>query len=142
MPLSYTWRAVSGARPRRRGVDHDPPRTRRVDDVQEVAGVHSFGLTNDGKEPHMMVLSRKNDGVTESFDEPAAMPEEEALTKATIVGQGFAAPGESGHVLADLAPGEYLAMCPPPTGWFDMSGPPPDGPPHLTQGMTHQFVVE
>jgi hypothetical protein len=106
------------------------------------AGVHSFELTNGGNEPHVMVLIRKNDGVTESFGELAAMPEEEALTKATIVGQGFAAPGESSYVLADLAPGDYLAMCPLPAGWVDMSAPPPDGPPHFTHGMTHQFVVE
>jgi hypothetical protein len=45
-------------------------------------------------------------------------------------------------VLADLAPGEYLAMCPLPTGRIDMSAPPPDGAPHSTHGMTHQFVVE
>jgi hypothetical protein len=106
------------------------------------AGVHSFELTNEGNEPHVMILLRKNDGVTESFDELLALPEEEANAKATVAGQGFTDPGGSGYVLADLAPGEYLAMCPLPTGWVDMSAPPPDGPPHFTHGMTHQLVVE
>jgi hypothetical protein len=106
------------------------------------AGVHSFELTNHGSEPHVMILLRKKDGVTESFDELLALPEEEANAKATVVGQGFADPGAGAYVLADLAPGEYLAMCPLPTGWVDMSAPPPDGPPHFTHGMTHQFVVE
>jgi hypothetical protein len=87
-------------------------------------------------------IVRKNDGVTESFEELLALPEEEAFTKVTSVGTGFAPPGESGYVLVDLAPGEYLALCPLPVGWVDMSGPPPeDAPPHFTEGMSNEFTV-
>ena len=59
------------------------------------AGVVSFELTNGGTEVHEMVLLRKNDGVTESFDELLALPEEEAMEKVTMVGlAGPVPPGE------------------------------------------------
>ncbi len=104
-------------------------------------GVHSFEISTSGNEPHLMDIVRKNDGVTESFEELLALPEEEAFAKVTSVGSGFAAPGESSYVLVDFAPGEYLAVCPLPVGWVDMSGPPPDGAPHFTEGMLHEFTV-
>jgi hypothetical protein len=105
-------------------------------------GVMSFELSNTGKEPHVMDIVRKNDGVTESFEEILALPEEEAFAKVTTVGGGFVAPGETSYALVDFAPGEYLALCPLPVGWVDMSGPPPDGAPHFTEGMLHEFTVE
>ena len=49
------------------------------------AGVVSFELTNGGAEVHEMILIRKNDGVTQSFEELLALPEEEALQSVTIV---------------------------------------------------------
>jgi hypothetical protein len=55
----------------------------------------SLTLTNDGAELHEIIVVRKNEGVTESFDELLALPEEEALSKVTTVGVLFAAPGES-----------------------------------------------
>jgi len=105
------------------------------------SGVMSFELTNTGNEPHVIEIVRKNDGVTESFEELLALSQEEAFAKVTSVGSGFAAPGESSYVLVDFAPGEYLALCPLPIGWVDMSGPPPDAAPHFTEGMSHEFTV-
>lgn len=105
-------------------------------------GVTSFELSNTGNEPHVMVLVRKNDGVTETFEEILALPEEEAMALVTDVGEGFAMPGESSYLLADLTSGEYLALCPIPVGWVDPSGPPPeDAPPHFVEGMFHEFTV-
>ena len=45
------------------------------------AGVISFELTNAGSEPQVMVLVRKNDNVTETFDELLALPEDETMTR-------------------------------------------------------------
>ena len=42
----------------------------------------SLTLTNAGHEVHELLVVRKNDGVTESFDELLALPQEEALQKA------------------------------------------------------------
>lgn len=106
------------------------------------AGVTSFEITNGGKELHVAVIVRKNDGVTDSFEQLLTLPEKEAMTKVTQVGAGFAPLGGSGYALVDLAPGNYLMLCPIPVGTTSEEAPPaPDAPPHFTQGMTHEFTV-
>lgn len=106
------------------------------------AGVVSFELTNGGAEVHEMVLLRKNDGVTETFDELLALPEEEAMQKVTMVGlAGPVPPGEPGYAVVDLEAGDYMAACFIPVGTLSFDGPPPEGPPHMMQGMTHQLTV-
>ena len=93
----------------------------------------SLTLTNAGAELHEIILVRKNDGVTESFDELLALPEEEAFQKVTTAGVLFAAPGESASMGIDAtgapAPmksitlvheGEYLAICFIPQGTTEM----------------------
>ena len=129
----------------------------------------SLTLTNAGHEVHELLVVRKNDGVTESFDELLALPQEEALQKVTVTGILFAAPGESAAMGMDAtgAPspmtaitvaqeGEYLAICFIPQGTTEMpdfsaqaappSGAPaasaaPQGPPHFLLGMKQEFTV-
>ena len=129
----------------------------------------SLTLTNAGSEVHELLVVRKNDGVTESFDELLALPPDEALQKATVVGILFAAPGESAAMGMDAtgAPspmtaitvaqeGEYIAICTIPQGTTEMpdfsaqapppSGAPaasaaPQGPPHFLLGMKQEFTV-
>ena len=129
----------------------------------------SLTLTNAGAELHEIILVRKNDGVTESFDELLALPEEEAFQKVTTAGVLFAAPGQSASMGIDAtgapAPmesitlvdeGEYLAICFIPQGTTEMpdfsaeappsSGAPaastaPQGPPHFLLGMKQEFTV-
>lgn len=106
------------------------------------AGTVSFELTNSGTEMHEMVLLRKNDGVAESFDELLALPEEQAMAKTTMVAlAGPVPPGLPTYAVADLAAGDYMAVCFIPVGTASFDGPPPQGPPHLTQGMTHELTV-
>jgi hypothetical protein len=128
----------------------------------------SLTLTNGGQELHEMIVVRKNDGVTESFDDLLALPEEEALQKVTTVGVLFAAPGESASMgigasgapepltsIALTEEGEYFALCAIPQGTTEMpdfgatpmeSGAPagsmaPQGPPHFVLGMRQAFTV-
>jgi hypothetical protein len=106
------------------------------------AGTTSFELTNEGPEVHEIALLRKNDGVTESFDELLALPEEESQAKVTLVGVGGPVPAGAGdYLVADLEPGEYLAICFLPVGMTSLDGPPPQGPPHFMSGMTHELTV-
>jgi hypothetical protein len=129
----------------------------------------SLTLTNAGSEVHELLVVRKNDGVTESFDELLALPPEEGLQKVTVAGILFAAPGESAVMGMDAtgAPspmtaitvaqeGEYIAICaipqgttelpdfsaqaPPPSGAPAASGE-PQGPPHFLLGMKQAFTV-
>ena len=127
----------------------------------------SLTLTNEGAELHEMIVVRKNEGVTESFDELLALPEEEALTKVTTVGVLFAAPGESASMAMDAtgAPsattsiaigeeGDYFALCFIPQGTTEMPdfaaapgaspgmSAAPQGPPHFVLGMKQEFTVE
>jgi hypothetical protein len=115
-------------------------------------GPATFAFRNEGEEIHEMVVVRKNDGVTESFEELLALPEDQSLAKVSIVGVAMAAQGETApdFVTADQ-PGEYLMVCFIPQGTTaipsqapDASGPPEglgDGPPHFTLGMQQTFTI-
>lgn len=107
------------------------------------AGRTSIDLTNDGKELHEIALLTKNAGVTESFDELLALPEEEAMTKVTRVGGAFAAPGDDDYVVVDLAKGDYLAVCFIPQGLTsEEAQPSPDAKPHFLLGMKQEITVD
>jgi hypothetical protein len=129
----------------------------------------SLGLRNIGAELHEMILVRKNDGVTESWDELLALPEEEAFQKATALGPLFAAPGEAASmgigatgpepmtVITVELEGDYIALCFIPQGVTEMpdfgaeaasspgasaaADPAPEGPPHFVLGMRQEFTV-
>lgn len=108
------------------------------------AGTVAFLLTNEGNEAHEIGLARKKDDVTESFDELLEMDEAEAETKIDFAGGAFAASsGDQGLAIADLEPGEYVAVCFIPVG-TSMEGDDMqegDGPPHFMQGMKAEFTV-
>ena len=106
------------------------------------AGVTSFEFSNEGTEVHELMLAKKNDGVTDSAADLLALPEDEAMTKITIIGSpAFALPGESDYKVADLEPGDYVAVCFIPTGMTSDDGPPPEGAPHFTHGMVAELTV-
>jgi hypothetical protein len=99
------------------------------------AGPHSFEITNSGAELHVMVILAKAEGVTESWDEIMAADEESGLYEE--MGAGFAPPGADGYVVVDLPAGDYMALCPIPTGTtMAAEG---SGPPHFVHGMTQEF---
>jgi hypothetical protein len=113
------------------------------------AGPVSFDLSNEGKELHELVLVKKNDSTTETFDQLLELPEEQAQKKTTTVASAFAEPGGTDYAVVDLEPGEYLAVCFIPVGFTpeaaaaaETSGTEPSGPPHFTEGMRAEFTVE
>ncbi|MDQ3738852.1 MAG: hypothetical protein M3337_06760, partial [Actinomycetota bacterium] len=99
-------------------------------------------------EVHEIILIRRNDDVTESFDELLALPEEEAMSKTTFAGAAFADPGEEGQAVVNLEAGEYIALCFIPEGTtpevmaeMETGGTEPQGQPHFMKGMQHEFTV-
>ncbi|MEZ5322836.1 MAG: hypothetical protein R2698_12325 [Microthrixaceae bacterium] len=113
------------------------------------AGRKAISVTNSGKEFHEMLLLRINDGVAESLDELLALPQDEAATKTTMVGQAFAPIGDTAGAVVDLKPGRYAALCFLPVGstqeaWDSMmsAGADPEGTPHAMQGMAQEFTVK
>jgi hypothetical protein len=106
-------------------------------DEEMSAGTHSFELTNEGAEAHVLVVVRKAEGVTESWDEILAAGEGSGMYE--DVTSGFAPPGGTGYAVAELEPGEYMALCPVPTGTTgEAEG---SGPPHFVHGMSQEFTV-
>lgn len=106
------------------------------------AGIVSFDLTNEGEDVHELLLVRKNDGVTQPAEELLALPEEEAMSLTTMVGTpAFAPPGSVAYLVADLEPGDYMAVCFIPVGMTSTDGPPSQGPPHAMEGMFTEFTV-
>jgi uncharacterized cupredoxin-like copper-binding protein len=115
-------------------------------------GPVTFTLRNGGEDLHEMVVVRKNEGITESFEELLALPEDEAFSKVTMVGVAMAEPGQTApETVAATEVGEYLMVCFIPQGTKtlpsqapDASGPPEglgDGPPHFTLGMLTEFSI-
>ena len=114
----------------------------------EVAAGTELAFHNDGTEPHEMIVMRKNDDVTESWDELLQMPEEQAMENVSQVGAVFALPGEdSEDTITVTEPGDYLAICFVPVGTTveDLGSEPPasgeHGPPHFVEGMLAEFTV-
>jgi len=101
-------------------------------------------FTNEGAEAHEIVIMRRNDGVTESFEDLLGLPEEEAMGKVTPVGGAFAATtGATGLLIGDFAPGDYIALCFVPVGTTMHDGEFTEGTgaPHFTHGMQQEFTV-
>ena len=116
------------------------------------AGPAVFTVQNIGEEVHEVLVMRKNDGVTETAEEIIALPDEEAMTKATMAGIAFGFPGSTSYTTMDLAPGDYIAVCFLPQGATpevmaqmsdapDATMPPEAGPPHAMAGMLQEFTV-
>ena len=97
------------------------------------AGRYSFALENAGVEEHEMVLLRRNDGATETFDEISQLPEEEMMSKVTFTGVTFGGPATTSYVVLDLEPGTYF---------LSASSPRRRGrPPHFMEGMQQTIEV-
>ena len=99
------------------------------------AGPTSFSFTNDGGEEHEMLMFRKADGETRSFEELFALSEEEAGDAVTFTLATFSPIGATTYAIGDLEPGQYAAVCFIPVGGAE------DGPPHFTEGMLAEFEV-
>ena len=102
------------------------------------AGRVALRFTNGtaGTEPHELVLFRRNEGTTERVDELLALPPEEAMEKMTMAGVVWVdEPGATSTLLADLAPGDYVAICMIPVGGGE------EGDPHALHGMVAELTA-
>jgi hypothetical protein len=109
-----------------------------------------LSLDNQGQELHELIVARKNDGVTQSWEELLQLSDEEAFQYVTIVGGMplFAAPGALAEgTLVIPSEGEYIALCFIPQGTTEMPADDadpsmiPSGPPHFVLGMIQTFTV-
>lgn len=112
-----------------------------------------LGFDNQGNELHELILARKNDGVTQSWEELLALPGDAALQYVSMVGDGmplFAGPGQQAEGTLTLAQeGEYIALCFVPQGMTELPTDPAasldpalaSAPPHFMLGMIQTFTV-
>ena len=105
-------------------------------------------LDNQGQEVHMMLVVRKNDGVTKTWDELLAMDGNEADQYVTYVDPLVAAPGTTaqGNIVISHT-GEYFVVCfvtQGTTSFEQMSASPAPGAspgvPHFMLGMRQTFT--
>jgi len=112
-----------------------------------------LGFRNDGQEVHEMAVFRRNDDVTQSFEDILALPPDEGIKLVTEAGVVFAAPGETAEETVTVdQPGDYVMLCFVPVGMTEIPSLDPNaspavtpgaqGPPHFTQGMIQTFTVE
>ena len=109
------------------------------------AGRTAFRLMNSGAQAHELLILRKNDGVDLTLEELLALPDDEAESMVTTVGATFApTTGDVGTLVADLEPGDYVAVCMIPEGTVvapDGSFTEGTGGPHAMLGMSFEFSV-
>lgn len=99
------------------------------------AGPTAFTMTNEGEEPHFMVIVKMKDGATvaEALAAEQAGEDPEAFVEEEVGDSITAPPGMTAVINADLTPGTYGMLCFVSTA---------DGTPHVALGMAQEFTVE
>lgn len=103
------------------------------------AGTVAFSFTNEGREPHEMIILGLPDDAEETLpylQRISELPEDEAQAEVMIAGATFAPPGASSATFIDLEAGDYVMACFIPVGGGE------EGRPHFSEGMFAEFTVE
>ena len=100
---------------------------------QVAAGTHTFTFTNEGAEPHELLVFRSTEGL--SLDEIAALGPVDSRAHTEVAGMLVAAPGAAAEssMQVELTPGEWEVVCFIPT--------PTDGRAHSAHGMHTTITV-
>ena len=104
------------------------------------AGPVAVSLRNRGQDAHQAVVSRAADGVTETYPEILALPLDQQLQKATVLGMVQADPGGVDTVFLRLTPGRHGVVDLLPQGTTSVDAP-GGGPPNYTVGLVAEFRV-
>jgi hypothetical protein len=102
--------------------------------AQVTAGTQVIQLTNEGAEPHELLLLQRKPGNDDTVEELLELPERKLAQRVQFVAATFAEPGQSSVTIPELEPGSYVAVCSVPT----------DGKrndPHWKHGMVTEFDV-
>ena len=106
-------------------------------------------LSNVGADVHQMIVARRVDGVTQTWDELLAHPDPVGAGLVELTGELFAAPGQTADWdIAIVEPGDYFAVCFVPQGVTVIPDPgaTPDpaaaiAPAHYLLGMRQEFTA-
>jgi hypothetical protein len=104
------------------------------------AGTVGITLSNQGTDAHLVLVSRANDGVTQSFAEILNLPPEQEVQVATALGSAEADPGETSTVFLRLTRGRYGAADFVTQGTTSLVAP-GSGAAHYSLGMQGEFTV-
>lgn len=115
------------------------------------SGPITIAFRNEGAEVHEIVVVRKGEGVTQTWEELLALPEDQSEGLVSFAGVAFAEPGQTAADMVTASePGEYLGICFIPAGTTELpsidpnASEPPDlgtGAPHFTLGMMTEFTI-
>ncbi len=99
-------------------------------------------MQNTGKEVHEMQIARLKPGVTKTFAQILKLPLNQADKYVEqVTGADPVPSGQSSYASANLAAGQYIAICFIPQGTTKL---PPNGKgkPHYLLGMQKEFTVK
>ncbi len=104
------------------------------------AGTVRVELENTGDEAHEMIVLVRQPGVTETYDQILALPDDQIEGKVDFVGGTSANPDGTSYLVASMPVGDYLFVCTFGKGTTDDEDP-ADGEPHFTLGMKQEVKV-
>lgn len=98
------------------------------------AGEQTFRVTNNGPQPHEVVVLKLTEGATSADVQAFVQGQAEPPSSVSLGGTTGIAPGERAWVRFDMTPGAYVAICfiPDPT----------TGKSHFQLGMVSTFTVD
>jgi hypothetical protein len=97
-------------------------------------------MENTADEAHEMVVLTRQPGVTESFDQLLALPEDQFEAKFAFIGAASADPGKTAYLVQKFGPGDYIFLCSFGKGTTDDDDPKPEEP-HFNLGMKQEVKV-
>ncbi|MEA2902066.1 MAG: hypothetical protein QOH36_1953 [Actinomycetota bacterium] len=104
------------------------------------SGTVRIKLDNSTDEAHEIVILNRKPGVTETYDQLLALPDDQAQAKLDFVDATSTDPGGTGYIVANLPAGDLVFMCSFGKGSTDDDDPKQEEP-HFTLGMKQEVKV-
>ncbi len=104
------------------------------------AGTVRIEMENTSDEAHEIVVLNRKPGVTETYDQILALPEDQLEAKLDFVDATSANPGETVYMVANLPAGDLVFLCSFGKGTTDDDDP-KEAEPHFTLGMKQEVKV-
>ena len=104
------------------------------------AGTVRIELENTSDEAHEIVILNRKPGVTETYDQLLALPDDQAQAKLDFVDAASVDPDGTGYIVANLPAGDLVFLCSFGKGTTDDDEPKQEEP-HFTLGMKQEVKV-
>jgi hypothetical protein len=104
------------------------------------AGTVRIKLENTSDEAHEIVILNRKPGVTETYDQILALPQDQTDSKVDFIDATSTDPDGTGYIVANLPAGDLVFLCSFGKGTTD-DDEPKEAEPHFTLGMKQEVKV-